>query len=182
LLGARLQLRRLWEAGFRRRGASHYRTLSTWPTGYRRSSSEGRGQHVDARDRFPQAFSGHVPEMLDPNTGLPGPGRPVPTPEPPGPDLIPEPILDPEPPDARPSPDPQMPPEPRPPELPPEDPRPPGDNETRARSLNRKPAGGTEASRRSARSPASALAFAVDLPRLVSETRGWAGEAVSQDR
>ena len=42
----------------------------------------------------------------------------MPVPEPPGPDLIPEPAPEPQPPDIRPSPDPQMPPDPGPPERP----------------------------------------------------------------
>jgi anti-anti-sigma factor len=53
----------------------------------------------------------------------PGPGVPIRVPEPPGPDLIPEPAPDPRPPDVTPTPDPQVPPDPQPPD--PEPPRPP---------------------------------------------------------
>ena len=75
--------------------------------------------------RLPPSSSGHRLPMVDPSTGLPGRGVPVPVPEPPGPDLIPEPTPNPQPPDVQPWADPQIEPEPRPPELPPEDPKPP---------------------------------------------------------
>ena len=67
-----------------------------------------------SRTRRHRAMSAKLPTMAnDVSTSDPGSGIPIPVPEPPGPDLVPEPApqTDPRPPDTHPSPDPQLPPD-----------------------------------------------------------------------
>src|SRR6188472_1752801 len=80
------------------------------------SSSMTVGSWRTRRHRAMNAKLSTMPN--DMSTSDPGPGIPIRVPEPPGPDLVPDPAppTDPRPPDTQPSPDPQLPPDPRLPE------------------------------------------------------------------